>query len=133
MGLGSLVRSAIATAHRITNATDGLQDEVAYRAWTGQDDETTPTYGSSEDVPAVIEYLSGTGITRTIEGEAVTAKVRVLFLELPSENTSTGRRGRIDPRDKITLPDGTLYAIVAVGGVIDPDTGHPFACEVLLG
>jgi hypothetical protein len=133
MGLGTLVRNAIATAHRLTNATDGLQATVTYAPWTGQDSTGAPTYGSSESLPALVEYLSGTGIMRTDSGETVAAKVRVLFLELPTASTATNRQGRIDPRDRLTLPDLTVRPIVAVSGVIDPETGHASACEVFCG
>lgn len=133
MGLGTLVRNAVATAHRITNATDGLQAEVTYAPWTGQDDEGTPTYGSSEAAPAVVEYLSQPAIIRSDAGETIAARVRVLFLALPTASTASNRQGRIDPRDRITLPDDTVRPIVSVGGVINPDTGHPYACEVWCG
>ena len=133
MGLGTLVRNAIATAHRVTNATDGLQATVTYVPWTGQDSTGAPTYGSSESLPAIVEYLSGTGIIRTDMGETIAAKVRLTFLALPTESTATNRQGRIDTRDRITLPDDTVRPIVAVSGVIDPDSGHPYACEVFCG
>jgi hypothetical protein len=133
MGLGTLVRNAIATAHRVTNATDGLQATVTYAPWTRQDSTGAPIYGSSESLPAIVEYLSGMGIVRTDAGETIAARARVMFLALPTESTATSRNGRIDPRDQITLPDDTVRPIVSVSGVFDPDSGHPYACEVLCG
>jgi len=134
MGLGSLVRNAVATAHRITHATDGLQATVSFRPWTGQDADTAPTYGSTQPLPAIVEYLTDRrSVMRTPAGEDIVARVRLLFLSLPAAVTATGRQGLVDPRDLITLPDSTTYPVVAVGGVVDPDTDAPYALEVWVG
>jgi hypothetical protein len=132
VGLGSLVRNAVSTAHRITNASDGLQTEVTYRPWTGYNAEAKPTYGFAQTVPALVQYPKG-GITRTVDGQVLHVTATVLMLELPTASTATGRRGRIDLRDEIVIGGRPASPIVGVEGVLDPSTGDPYMVEVSLG
>jgi len=134
MGLGSLVRSAVATAHRVTNATDGLQSTVSWTPWVGNTSSGTDAFTYPQDLTAIVEYLAGSHV-RTPEGQVLSAKVRLTILSLPDAISVAGddRHGLIDPRDTFTLPDDTTYPIVAVSGVVDPDTAYPYACEVWLG
>jgi hypothetical protein len=48
-------------------------------------------------------------------------------------NGTTGRREPIDPRDRLTLPDGAVGNILAVEGLGDPDTNHNYFYQVYLG
>jgi hypothetical protein len=48
-------------------------------------------------------------------------------------NGADERREPVDPRDRITLPNGFSGPILDVGGVVDPDTGSPYSVQVILG
>ena len=61
------------------------------------------------------------------------SKTKLTFVRpIPDEGTA-GRREPIDPRDKITLPDGTAGPIINTGGLVSGGTGKPYMLEVWLG
>ena len=129
MGLADVVRSAVATANTVTA---GLQAEVSHAAWIGN-----YTDGSDRiDTPVTRKAIVNLQATarRLPGGEIVQQKASVLFLEVVPPNGAAGRRAEpIDPRDQITLQDGTTGPILYVGGPLDPATGRGFITEVILG
>lgn len=129
MTLASVVRRAVAKADRLTRS---LQAQVDHVAWTGQDGNTKPTYASAVKRSAIIEQ--GPVPFRTAEGETIAVKAVVHILETVEANGASDRKEPIDPRDRITLPDGTVGApIMGAEGVVDPSTGKPYMYTVALG
>jgi hypothetical protein len=121
MGLGSIVRSAVAIAHNLTKGVDGLQVDVTVEAYSGIDGFAKPTYESAQTISAVMEKQSR--LVRTAGGQEVMSKHRLTFV----------RPVEIGPKDRITLPDGSTGPILDVDGVVDSDTDFPYATGVLLG
>jgi hypothetical protein len=133
MGLDDIVRNAVATANSVTRT---LQTTVTHRAWTGQDGYGKPTFASPVTRSAVVELtqaLSKPVLVRTSTGQEKAARAKVLFLTPIAANGASGRTEPIDPRDEITLPDGTTGPILSIEGTVDPDTSRPFAAEVWIG
>lgn len=127
MRFDALIRSAVATADRITAA---LQDAVTHEAWTGADAYGNPTYAAGVSRDAIVEY--NPAIQRLLTGQIVTATARVLFLRPIAANGASGRREPLDPRDRFTLPDGRQPPVLSVdGGLVDPSTGRSYFGEVL--
>lgn len=131
MGLGSILRSGVAIADSVTGGTDGVQVSITHRAWTGRDGYNKPTYGSSVTRKAVMKSVQR--MIRTTGGQEVQARAALTFLAPITANGASGRREPIDPRDLITLPDGTTGPILDIQGTVDPDTSQPFALRVFLG
>ncbi len=121
MGLGSILRSAIATANSITGGTDGLQVDVTVEAFDSYDGYGKPTYGSSETISCVLEQK--TRFMRAPGGQEVVSKHCLTFVQ-PVE---------IGPKDRITLPDGSTGPILDIEGVMDSETSRAFCTEVTLG
>lgn len=128
MSLDALVRSGVAIAKSVTA---DLQVTVEHEAWTGVDGYAAPTYASAKKRQALVERTQR--VIRTATGENQVARVRVLFLEPIKANGADGRVEPIDPRDRLTLPDGTVGQILDVSGMFDPTTDAPYFCEVFCG
>lgn len=131
MGLGAVVRSAVAVANDITA---DLQDTITIEQWTANATDGYPgkSYDSSISVSAIIEQ--GPRPFRTREGEVIQAAAVINILQPIAANGATGRVEPIDPRDRITLPDG--YAdtpIMGASGLVDPSTGRPYYYQIALG
>lgn len=118
MGLDDLVRSTVALASSVTR---DLQVEVLYEAFQSADATDKPTYGSAVKKLAVVEKSQR--MVRTTTGEEKVSRASVTFL-VPFA---------INPRDRITLPDGMTAPILEIKGVYDPDTDEPYCSEVLIG
>lgn len=120
MGLDTVLRSALAVANTVTAP---LQATVVHKACTGVAGYGKPTYGSAVSRSAVVE-VAPAGQTwplrQTAEGEAIVPVAHVAFLGPVV----------IAVGDQITLPDGTVTIVRAVGGVVDPTTGAPYAPDV---
>jgi len=128
MGLQSLVKNAVATANRITST---LQAEVAFEAWVGTDGYAAPVFAPTIALPAIVEMKQR--LRRNYTGEEVLQMATVTFLRPVEPNGATGRREPIDPRDRITLPDGTTGPVLDVAGLANPDTAAPYFQVVALG
>lgn len=128
MSLDAIVRAGLATAKKITA---DLQVDVTHAAWTGVDGYALPTFASAITRKAIVERRQR--IIRTTSGETVMSRATVLFLEPIKKNGASGRTEPIDPRDVITLPDGTTGPIVDVNGLMDPTTDRPYYAEVFIG
>jgi len=130
MGLDSLVRSGIALAKTMTN---DLQAAVTLERWTGQDRTTKPTYAPGILVQALIE--PDTRKVVNADGSSIVLVSRITILGPLDDlvGSQAGRTEPIDPRDKITLPDGTTCPIHRIDGVlIDPVTSAPYMLMVSL-
>lgn len=120
VGWDDLLRAGVTVAKTIV--ADGLEATVLHLAAVGQN-----TYGETAyPNPAVARRAVVTDtntIVRTPRGEEVVARYRVLFLESVA----------VDPRDRLTLPDGRVGPILKIDhGVLD-DAGGRFYTEVWVG
>ena len=130
MSLATVVRNAVALAKSVTST---LQDNITLAAWTGQATSgAKPTYAAGVTLPALIEQ--GPTSFRTARGEVIAVKAVVHILQPVAANGAANREEPIDPRDKITLPNGTVGApIMGAEGFVDPSTNLPYLYTVALG
>lgn len=128
MGLAAIVRSAVAIANSVTL---DLQVNVTHEPWISDDGQSKPTYGTAATIPAiVVDERKG---FRDAIGEVVQSHTRISFLRPITPNGATGRKEPVDPRDRLTTPDGTTGKVVGSGGMVDRGTGRRFYSEVWLG
>jgi hypothetical protein len=130
MGLADIVRNGVALANRLTA---DLQAEVTHEAWTGQDDTGAPTYASAKTRTAIVERRQR--LRRSPSGQELMSRHVVAFLAPIAANGAADRQEPIDPRDRITLPDGSTGPIIDVVSTVDSEsaTGHGYMYEVYLG
>lgn len=133
MTLGAVIRDAVGLAKDI--AGDGaLLVEITLEQWTGQSGGgPTRTYDSSTlTLKALVDYNPKP--IRTVQGEEITPKAMVYIYEPVPDGSASGRNGPIDPRDRITLPNGLQGApIHPAPGLVDPKTSRPYMHAVALG
>lgn len=128
MGFADIVRSGVATANRLTAS---LQVSVQHEAWIGTGDYAAPQYAEPASRPALVEMKQRE--RRLATGEVVVQVASVTIVgPLPAEG-SEGRREPLDPRDRITLPNGYVGRIIDVRGLADPKTGQPYLYVVAVG
>jgi hypothetical protein len=70
---------------------------------------------------------------RMANGQEVMQRATVTFIGPVTANGAVDRQEPIDPRDKITLPDGSTGSILSIEGVADPSTSYPYMFVVALG
>lgn len=128
MGFDNLVRDGIALA---ASLTADLQDGVTVARWTGTDGYNKPSYAAVITVQALVENKQRQ--IRTVAGEVVQSRTKVTILTPMTAQGSAKRKEPLDPRDKITMPDGRTGPILDIQGLIDPSTGYPYMLEVYLG
>jgi hypothetical protein len=128
MDLSGLVRGAAAIARSVT---DSLQVTITHEAWIGNDAYGAPLFATAVARAALSEQKQV--LRRTANGENVLSRTKLTFLDPISGNGADGRREPFDPRDRITLPDGTTGPILDVSGLADPTTSYPYMYEVYLG
>jgi hypothetical protein len=130
VSLADIVRKGIAIANDITEKGD-IQKPVTYEAWTGQSGTGAPTYATGASIPAIVEYEVNNIYDRA--GQVIPVQAKVTFLRPIAANGATDREEPLDPRDRITLPNGSTGPIVKVGGLIDGGTGNPYMLTVWIG
>lgn len=131
MGFDSVIRNAIGIANSLTSS---LQAEITLEQWTGQNDQGKPTYGSVKRLMAIIDKKQT--MRKDAGGQDIVAKHALTILKPIKANGADGRQEPIDPRDRITLPDGTTGPIVDIQGTVDPGAkidGDTYITEVFLG
>jgi hypothetical protein len=129
MALDSLLRKGVALANRVTAS---LQVEVSHSAWIGSDSYDKPAFALPVPYDAIVER--GKKAVRTTTGEEIVPRYVITFLRPIERNGTAGRDEPIDPRDLLTLPDGTSGKILQLpDGVLDPATNAPYATVVALG
>lgn len=122
----------------IDNLTGSLQAVITIEPWTGSDDYSKPTYGSAVSIPCIIEDAShlrrvGRSKEDIVDGQESQVKTTITIPRPLASNGATGRREPIDPRDKITLPNGSTGPILNIDGVLDPLTSKLYMFTVELG
>ena len=130
MGFERLIRKGIATANRITSS---VQTYVDIEPWISQDSVTSlDTYDASIRIPAIVTM--GPVPLRTPLGEIIEVRAIAFILQPVTSNGAAGRAEPIDPRDRVTLSDGTRGpAIKGADGLVDPSTGRPYFHTVGIG
>lgn len=128
MDLGSIFRSAVATADQVARSA---QVAVSHEAWTGADNYSKPTYAAAVSRLAVVSMKQR--MRRMPDGREVVQRAVVTFVGPVAANGAAGRREPVDPRDRITLPSGFTGPILDVEGAVDPATGAPYTVKVTLG
>jgi len=128
MGLGDLVRSGLQIADQVTQ---DLQPEVLHEAWIGQDGYGNAAYAAAVARPAIVEQRLHQRVTSS--GRLVLVQAYVAFIRPIPPNGAAGRKEPVDPRDRLTLPDGSTGPIVDQSGLVDASTTRPFYAEVWIG
>lgn len=128
MGLDSIIRSGVATIDAVTAS---LQVSVTHAAWTGHGNYAEPTYATGVARKAIVVFKQR--MRKLGNGQEVLQQASVVFPRPIAANGTADRREPIDPRDKLTLPNGYTGPILDVQGVVDPLTNAPYSLEVILG
>lgn len=129
MALADILRNGVALANTLTESVQGT---CRLEAWIAQDGKGKSTYASSVNFKAVVDY------TRkqrwSADGRTIVGVATLTVLTPVTPNGAAGRREPIDPRDRITLPDGMKVVILETpGAVLDPPAGRPFIHEIFVG
>ncbi len=130
MSLAGTVRSAVATADKIVKS---LEENVSHQAWTGTGGDLFGKSGFATAVTrkAIVEQVIKE--RRLPDGRTVLTSAKLTFLAVIPPNGTAGRQEPIDPRDKLTLADGTTGPILNITGLRDPEKSRPYLVEVWLG
>lgn len=128
MGLLDVLRNGIALADSLTA---DLQDEVVHEAWIGQDFDGGAIYAVGVTRAAVVERKQR--LIKTTDGREVMSTHYVGFLRPIAPNGATGRQEPVDPRDRITLSNGSTGPIVSLDGFMDRAFDRPMYTQVFLG
>lgn len=129
MALSDIVRSGIATIDGITKS---LQVAVTHAAWISDE----AGYGAPKfDAPitrrCLIEPKNTMKVTK--DGREIVQRFQLTLIAPVSPNGAVGRTEPIDPRDALTLPDGSTGIIMNVSGLTDPKTNRAYMWEVAIG
>jgi len=122
------VRLGVKLADQFTS--DG-QSVITHEAWIGQDKFGKATYAAPTHPRCVID--SRQRIIVTTGGQNLTVMATLTFTSPVEPNGTPGRREPIDPRDRITLPNGFTGPIIDASAPIDPKTGMGYIQQIMLG
>ena len=133
MSLADIIRTGIELANDLTEKGE-LQEPVTLDAWTDQSVTASPIYnngGAGLRIPALVEY----GVDQVLDEarQVIPVQAKVTFLRPIAANGAKGRQEPLDPRDRITLPNGSTGPIVKVRGFVDGGTSAPYMLEVWIG
>jgi hypothetical protein len=132
-GFDKLIRSGVATAHKLLGGFGGLEVEVEFEQWIGSDANGQPLYAGPKTLEAVVELATQPPRLSLATNKQVTPRARVTLLSMPSANGAEGRTEPIDSRDRFTLPDGQVGNVLAISGVFDPVTNAQYSVEMWIG
>jgi hypothetical protein len=104
--------------------TESLQGAATIAYWTGQDGDRKASYATAVPLPAICEQKMRA--LRTKQGDTIVVGATVIIPRPLTAQGATGRKEPIDPRDRITLPNGYTAPIVTTDGLIDSGTGLPY-------
>lgn len=131
MGYESIIEAGVALA---SAQFDSMKMDVVHKAWIGEDGDGEDQFASPVVRKALVDLTKGLRATKG--GRMVMTHAVLTFLDpVPNTTPNTGkvREQPIDPRDVITLPDGSTSPIQSGGGFGDSLTSQPFVNEVILG
>jgi len=134
MALDAIIRSGLATIDKVFDSlqTKATPTTVSHLAWIGNQEDGTASYAAPVPLKALVvyeekEHSTPTGI------ETITSPVLIFPRAVPPNGTA-GRKEPFDPRDIMTLPDGTTGQVSSTpSGVVDPSTNRPYMAVVRLG
>lgn len=132
MGYEQLIRDSIAGI--MVPQLASMNITVQHEAWVGDDGRGADEFAAAVARQALLEVKQEQVYTRS--GTLATSMATLIFLstiEDTTPNTGKQRLQPVDPRDRITLPDGTVAPIIDAAGFIDSGTERPFVNEVKLG
>lgn len=126
-----ILRAGVALADSLTK---GLQCSVQWEAYTGQG-ANGRQYAAPVTLSAIVDFTTRQYVSKDGKVSTIAATVTVVGDVLPNGAvTVPPRREPIDPKDRITLPNGFTGPIVsAPGAVMDPSTGRGLIHEIMLG
>lgn len=111
--------------------TKGVQGTCTLEAWTASDGRGARTYAAPVTFRAVVDTTRKEVIRN---GKEVIIVATVVIVGDLAPNGAAGRVEPVDPRDRITLPDGTTGTILSSPGApINPLTGRAFVQLIELG
>jgi len=116
MGWQDVIRSALATAQAVLD--DGLLATVVHYPYAGQNAYGETTWGDGVSRKAVV--VDHDELIRDAQAREIVAHTRLTFLTAVT----------VDPRDKITLPDGRTTPILRVDHGVRDTAGAGFLTEV---
>ena len=124
-----ILRSGVAI---VDSLTKGVQVNITHEAWVDQDGHGDPVLANPVTLRAVLDLNRKQ--QRQDDGTIITIMATVTIVGDVAPNGAAGRLEPIDPRDIITLPDGTTGPIIqtAPNSVVDPITGRGFIHEIVL-
>ena len=128
MGLLSVLRNGISIANTLTA---DLQDEVIHEAWIGTNFDGSSRYADPVPRPSIVEKK--TRMVRGIDGKEISSSHYVGFLYPITPNGAEDRQEPVDPRDRITLSNGSTAPIVSLDGFMDRENDRPLYTQVFLG
>lgn len=127
MSIRTIVVKAISI---VNNVTSSLQANVTLEAWLDSNLDGSALY----DLPVTLKALVEGEQKRMVntESEEVVSTTKITIIGPVADNGAPGRREPIDPRDRLTMPDGITAPIIMVKGLIDPLTTRPYLFEIWL-
>lgn len=130
MSLASTIRRAVAVANR---ATESVKCEITLEPWISHDSAAKPTFDAAVTLKAIV--VQGPTKFRTSLGDVIEVRAIVNILESVEANGADDRQEPIDPRDRITLPNGVVGAPILgmPPTLVDPETTAPYLFSVGLG
>lgn len=112
--------------------TKGVQQDVTLEPWLSSDAKGKRTYDTPVTFKAVVNKTRRQRPTGAGTFVNIVATLTVVGDVAP--NGAAGRREPIDPRDRITLADGTTGPILsAPSAVMNPNTGRGFINKIEIG
>lgn len=111
---------------------EGFYANVVWKAWTGQDEDGTPSAPVVQVVPALV--IRKTGVVKDASGQVITYHTYIgIFRPLTPISNSKRSSHPVDMMDTFILPDGTTGPIVATDGYVNGQSGLPVYTQVYLG
>jgi len=113
---------------------ESFKGTVQHEAWVGADGRGGDLYAAAAPRRALIDLTKRE--IHTSSGKFVRVFAMLTFLDPiadTSANSGFTRENPIDPRDILTLPDGTTAPIADTGAFMDPVTSRPVFNATVLG
>lgn len=132
MALFDVLRSGVQVI--AAGILESFKGTVQHEAWIGSDGRGGDSYATAVPRRALIDLTKKQ--LHTGSGTFVNVFATLTFLDpidATTPNTGFTRANPIDPRDIITLPDGTTAPIQVTGAFMDPVTSQPVFSETVLG
>lgn len=113
---------------------ESFKGTVSHQAWVGADGRGGDLYATAANRRALIDLTKK--VLHTTSGRYVNVFATLSFLDPiadTSANSGFTRENPIDPRDILTLPDGSTAPIQQTGAFMDPVTSRPVFNDTILG